>query len=276
MISCGWEGLCDLDIGGHAVDVAQAFFTAPIPQPCPAHCTALLLYTALARTRLTMCLSCALHADQTSWNLLNYSCSVLISTLRTSSKTSSIHSKSCHCKWAGQEESTEPYCCISRLRSPGSLPASCSSRLCCAMCHCFSVWFLKTEVQTMCLTSLLCSSNTAMFHKLKCLHWGLPCFQLSFHWCLTQYVRTRVLGLFHPNNQFSPDWILDCSVHLPYSLQGVGSTWCFRPLPQSHELFLTTHQLFPSPWMGLSWNWVYGSHHPAQFVPILHTELFLH
>lgn len=135
---------------------------------------------------------------------------------------------------------------LTLLRSPSFLPASCSSLLCCEVCHCFSVWFLKTEVQIVCLTSLLWSSNTAMFHKLKCLHWGLPCFQLSFHWCLTRwYVRTRVLGLFHPNNQFSPDWILDCSVHLPYSLQGVGSTWCFCPLPQSHELFLTTHQLLP-------------------------------
>lgn len=98
-----------------------------------------------------------------------------------------------------------------------------------------------------------------MSHKLKCLHWGLPCFQLSFHWCLTQWcVRIRVLGLFHPNSQFSPGWVLDCSVHLPYSLQGVGSTWCFCPLPQNHELFLTTHQLPPSPWVGLSWSWVCG------------------
>lgn len=53
---------------------------------------------------------------------------------------------------------------------------------------------------------------------------------------------TRVWGLFHPNNQFSQGWIIGCSVHLPYSLQGVGSTWRFCPLPQSHELLLTTHQ----------------------------------
>lgn len=85
-----------------------------------------------------------------------------------------------------------------------------------------------------------------MSHKLKCLHWGLPCFQLSFHWCLTQWcVRTRILGLFHPNSQFSPGWILDCSVHLPYSLQGVGSTWCFCPLPQNMSCFWLAISFLP-------------------------------
>lgn len=158
---------------------------------------------------------------------------------------------------------------LTLLCSPSFFPASCSSELCCII----MVWYRQCAY-----TSLLWSSNTAMSHKLKCLHWGLPCFQLSFHWCLTQScVRTQVSGLFHPNSQFSPGWILDCSVHLPYSLQGVGSTWSFCPLPQNHELFLTTHQLPPSPWVGLSWSWVCGisppgpicTHPPYWTVPAL-------
>lgn len=87
-----------------------------------------------------------------------------------------------------------------------------------------------------------------------------PLFPVVSHWCLTQWcLRTQVLGLFHPNNQFSPDWILDCSVHMPHSFQRVGSTWSFCLLPQSHELFLTTHQFPPSLWLGLAWSWVCGT-----------------
>lgn len=66
--SYGGKRLCDVGIGTHAVDMAQAslHILAQPDHAIHAPCPTLLLCTALARTRLPVSLLCSLCADQTS------------------------------------------------------------------------------------------------------------------------------------------------------------------------------------------------------------------